>query len=293
MSNQDRSARLRDACTFLFTPGDQPQRIATALHLETDVLILDLEDSVIAANKELAREAIVKVLSEHRSADGPLIVIRVNGFCSPEFELDVRAALSLNVDAIMVPKYIPGAESENMDAAIAAIERELGQTDLLQVIPLIESTVGVLKLISASTLPKRVLRLAFGAADLYADLGVSFSESGANSAFAMASLVMASVNSELAAPIDSPHFEIDDDLGLQRSSLFARDMGFGGKLCIHPKQLEIISHSFTRDTSDQNWATRVIEKWEQRNTDKGAIAFDGSLIDEAMIKRARQILSSM
>lgn len=293
MSYEDRGRNLSEARSFLFTPGDQPERIAKALQLKTDAVIIDLEDSVSSENKELARKAIVKPLSGHKSEIGPLVVIRVSAFSSPEFVLDLKVALSLNVDGIMLPKFIPGTDTENVDEAIATMEVEVGRTNLLPVIPLIESTVGVLKLLSVSSFPKRVIRLAFGAADLYADLGVTYCESGPNSIFAMASVVMASVGCGLASPIDSPHFKIEDDLGLRTSSLFARDMGFGAKLCIHPKQLEIVSTSFERALGDKEWATRVMEKWDQRSTRKGAILVDGFLIDEAMIKRARQILSLM
>jgi citrate lyase subunit beta/citryl-CoA lyase len=291
MSYEDQSRSLSEARSFLFTPGDQPERIVKALKLKTDAVIIDLEDSVSDQNKELARKSIVEPISEHRVTGGPLVVIRINAFSSPEFALDLKVALSLNVDAIMLPKFVPGSEAESVDKAITAMELELGRANLLPVIPLIESTVGVLNLISVSSFPKRVIRLAFGAADLYADLGVTYSESGPNSSFAMATIVMASVNCGLSSPIDAPHFEIEDDLGLETSSFFARDMGFGAKLCIHPKQLEIVATSFKRNLDEKKWATRVIEKWNQRSTGKGAILVDGFLIDEAMIKRARHILS--
>ena len=293
MSYEGQDLSLSEARSFLFTPGDQPERIVKALQLKTDAVIIDLEDSVSAQNKELARKSIVKPIDEHRVTGGPLVIIRINAFSSPEFALDLKVALSLKVDAIMLPKFVPGSEAESVDKAIETMEQEFGRPNLLPVIPLIESTAGVLKLISVSSFPKRVIRLAFGAADLYADLGVTYSESGANSIFAMATIVMASVNCDLASPIDAPHFKIEDDLGLETSSLFAKDMGFGAKLCIHPEQLAIVASSFKPNLNEKKWASRVMEKWDQRSADKGAILVDGFLIDEAMIKRARHILSIM
>lgn len=291
MSYEDRGQILRQARNFLFTPGDQPERIAKALRLKTDVVIIDLEDAVRKENKEFARRAMVQPITENRTATGPLVVIRTNTFSSPEFVEDLKIAFALDIDAIMLPKFIPGAAAQKIDEGIAAVEVELGRQDLLPVIALIESTVGVLNLLSVPSFPKRVVRLAYGAADLYADLGVTYSETGPNSNFAMASMVMASVNCGLASPIDSPHFDVEDDVGLRANSLFARDMGFGGKLCIHPKQLEIVATAFEPSWSDQEWATGVMEKWNQRSGNIGAILVDGSLVDEAMVKRARQILS--
>jgi citrate lyase subunit beta/citryl-CoA lyase len=291
MSYQDRGQLLRQARTFLFTPGDQPERIVKALKLKTDAVIIDLEDAVSEANKAVARNAIVAPIHENRSEAGPLIILRTNAFASPEFAEDLKMAFELNVDAIMLPKFIPGTPAQSVDENITAVEVKLGRQDLLPVIALIESTVGVLNLLSVSSFSKRVVRLAYGAADLHADLGVTYSNTGANSGFAMASLVMASVNCGLAAPIDSPHFDLEDEVGLRATSHFARDMGFGGKLCIHPKQLEIVATSFERSQSDQVWATQVMDNWNQRSENSGAILVDGSLVDEAMVKRARQILS--
>jgi citrate lyase subunit beta/citryl-CoA lyase len=290
MTEKERGVLLSQAHTFLFTPGDQPERIAKAFQLKTDAVIIDLEDAVRKENKEFARKAILQPITENRSINGPLVVIRTNAFSSPEFPEDLKIALTLNVDAIMLPKFIPGPEAEKIDEVITAAEVAFARLNLLPVIALIESTVGVLNLLTISSFPKRVIRLAFGAADLYEDLGVTYTATGPNSILAMASIVMASVNCGLASPIDSPHFEVEDELGLQENSLNARDMGFGGKLCLHPKQLEIVGDCFERGHCEQTWATRVMEKWSQNSGGKGAILVDGSLVDEAMVKRARQIL---
>ena len=289
MPSDTADARLNQARTFLFTPGDQPERIAKALHLAVDVLIIDLEDAVRSENKEAARISMAKAIKENRSENGPLVFLRTNEISSPEFSLDVRAALSANVDGIMLPKFSAGAYAEKADHLISQ-EESLNKSKTLPVIGLVESSAGILSLLNSTKLPARVKRLGFGAADLYADLGISYSAQGPNSDFAMATLVMSSVNHKLAAPIDSPHFSVDDEVGLRESSKRAFAMGFGGKLAIHPKHLDLIAQSFAVSKSDQDWAQRVIAQWSDRETTKGAILIDGSLVDEAMVKRARQIL---
>ncbi len=282
-------ARLNQARTFLFTPGDQPERIAKALHIAVDVLIIDLEDAVRFENKEAARSSMAKAIKENRSESGPLVFVRTNEISSPEFSLEIKAALAANVDGIMLPKFSAGDYAEKADHLISQ-EEALTKSKTLPVIGLVESSTGVLSLLNSTKLPARVKRLAFGAADLYADLGISYSAQGPNSDFAMATLVMSSVNHKLAAPIDSPHFSVDDEAGLRESSKRAFAMGFGGKLAIHPKQLDLIAQSFAVSKSDEDWAKRVINQWSARETTKGAILVDASLIDEAMVKRARQIL---
>lgn len=290
MDKTGRKSRLLSARTFLFVPGDQPERILKALRANTDAVIIDLEDSVKPESKIFARTEIVAPIKENRSATGPLILIRTNEATSDEFLEDLKVALHLQVDAIVLPKFSPGTSAVKVDQIISKVEIELNESHTMPVIGLIETSTGVLNLLNSSVIPDRVKRLAFGAADLYADLGVTYQATGPNTDLAMAALVLASAHSGLGAPIDSPHFTIADTQGLRERSLFANKIGFGGKLCIHPDQLTIVAESFEANADEKDWATRVIERWNKRDQKSGAILVDGSLVDEAMVKRAKQIL---
>lgn len=281
---------LLSARTFLFVPGDRPERIVKALNAKTDAVIIDLEDAVRAENKSAARVGMIAPIMENRSTAGPLVLIRVNEVTSAEFVADFKVALQLKVDAIVLPKFSPGTSAAEADQIISKLENEHKVNVPMPVIGLIESTAGVLNLLNSSKIPDRVKRLAFGAADLYADLGVTYQATGPNTDLAMAALVLASANSKLGAPIDSPHFEVADLQGLQERSLFANKIGFGGKLCIHPDQLATVEESFQASVDEKDWAARVIERWNAREEKSGAILLDGSLVDEAMVKRAKQIL---
>lgn len=290
MDQAGHKSPLLSARTFLFVPGDQPERILKALQAKTDAVIIDLEDAVRPENKVAARAGLIPLLTPNKFNTSPLILIRTNDANSDEFTEDLKVALNLKVDAIVLPKFSPGASAVRADEVISKIEAGVGQTQPVSVIGLIESTEGILNLLSSSKIPDRVKRLAFGAADLYADLGVTYRASGPNTDLAMAALVLASVHSNLGAPIDSPHFKIADSQGLQVRSRFASEMGFGGKLCIHPDQLAIVEESFKDNLNERDWATRVIERWSDRDQKLGAILLDGALVDEAMVKQAKRIL---
>jgi len=290
MDQAGHKSPLLSARTFLFVPGDQPERILKALQAKTDAVIIDLEDAVRPENKASARAGLASLLSENRSATGPLILIRTNEATSAEFPEDLKIGLQIKVNAIVLPKFSPGASASQADEIISDLEREFKQEHPLSVIGLIESTAGVLNLLSSAAIPKRIKRLAFGAADLYADLGVTYRPSGPNTDLAMAALVLASAHSQLGAPIDSPHFTIADSQGLREQSLFASEIGFGGKLCIHPDQLAIVEESFKANVNERDWATRVIERLSDRDQKLGAILLDGALVDEAMVKQAKRIL---
>jgi len=287
MDSVERKKRIRAASTFLFVPADQPDRIAKALKSESDAVIIDLEDAVRSENKVRARTALEL---PPMPVAAPLIFLRVNAYGSPQFEQDVLKALELKVDGIILPKFVPGESAIVADQALTRLEVASGTELALPVIGLIETTAGVLALLNSSNIPARVERLAFGGADLYTDLGISFSTAGPNTDLAMAALVMASVHAQLGSPIDTPHFTLGDEIGLKARSEYAAAMGFGGKLCIHPNQLQIVSASFATKKEESEWAQRVLERWNERDQSSGALLLDSKLIDEAMVKRARQIL---
>jgi len=287
MDSVERKKRIRAARTFLFVPADQPDRIAKALNSESDAVIIDLEDAVRSENKVKARTALEL---PPMPVTAPLIFLRVNAYGSPEFEQDVLKALELKVDGIILPKFVPGQSAIAVDQTLTRLEASSGTEVALPVIGLIETTAGVLALLNSSNISARVERLAFGGADLYTDLGISFSAAGPNTDLAMAALVMASVHAQLGSPIDTPHFTLGDEKGLKERSEYAASMGFGGKLCIHPNQLQIVSASFAAKKEESEWAQRVIERWNERDQSSGALLLDSKLIDEAMVKRAKQIL---
>jgi len=287
MNSEERKRRIRAARTFLFVPADQPDRIAKALKSESDAVIIDLEDAVRSENKVKARTGLEL---PPRPVATPLIFLRVNAYGSPEFEQDVLKALELQVDGLILPKFVPGQSAIAADQALTRLEVASGTEVTLPAIGLVETTAGVLALLNSSGIPARVERLAFGGADLYTDLGISFSAAGPNTDLAMAALVMASVHAQLGSPIDTPHFMLGDEIGLKARSEYAAAMGFGGKLCIHPNQLQIVSQSFAVKEDESEWAQRVIDLWNERDQSSGALLLDSNLIDEAMVKRAKQIL---
>lgn len=281
---------LLSAHTLLFVPGDRPERIAKALNTKTDAVIIDLEDAVRPENKNAARVKMVAAIMENESVNRPLTLIRTNEVTSAEFVEDFKVALQLQVDAIVLPKFSPGTSATEADMIILKLENEHKVNAPISVIGLIESTSGVLNLLNSSKIPDRVKRLALGAADLYADLGVPYQATGPNTDLAMAAMVLVSANLKLGAPIDSPHFRIADLQGLQERSLFAKKIGFGGKLCIHPDQLAIVEKCFQANVDEKNWAKQVIKCLNDREEKTGVFLLDGSLVDEAMVKRAKQLL---
>jgi citrate lyase subunit beta/citryl-CoA lyase len=221
-----------------------------------------------------------------------LILARVNPFGSTDFAVDVDAAIDGRVDGIVMPKFVPGQPAIEMDAALNAIEAGRAGADRMPLIGLVESAAGLLGLSAPTEFPSRVKRLAFGAADFYADLRISYHPSGIHTDLAMATLVIASAAQGLPAPLDSPHFSIGDDVGLGTAVGRARERGFGGSLCIHPNQVAPVNAGFAASEDERAWAVKVLAAWNDPSS-AGAIRVGDELIDEAMVRRARQIIAQV
>ncbi|MDQ1561181.1 MAG: citrate lyase subunit beta / citryl-CoA lyase [Actinomycetota bacterium] len=281
--------RISVARSFLFVPGDRPDRVGKALGSGADAIIIDLEDAVRPEVRPYARSVIRELGEQPGVPSQPLILVRVNPFGSTDFAKDVEAAIDGRVDGIVMPKFIPGQAATEMDAALSAIESSRAGADRMPVIGLVESAAGLLGLSAPTGFPSRVKRLAFGAADFYADLRISYHPSGIHTDLAMAALVVASAAQGLPAPLDSPHFSIGDDVGLETAVGRARERGFGGGLCIHPNQIALVNAGFAASEDERAWAVKVLAAWDGPSS-AGAIRVGDELVDEAMARRARQII---
>lgn len=273
--------RVAEAVTALFVPGDRPDRFAKAAAAEPDLVIIDLEDAVAPDAKHAALKAVVAALSE---ASSPLeAMVRMNAPGSASHATEREALLRLAATGtsgllgVMLPKAASPDAVSAFTAALAA-----ARTPSLAVIPLIESARGVARSLELASVPG-VTRLAFGALDFTLDVAAALDSATVD--YARAQLVLASRAAGIAAPLDSPSTEIGDIQAVLASAIAARDMGFGGKLCIHPVQLAPVHRAFSPSAAEIDWAQRVI------GAEGGAVQLDGRMVDRPLVERARRILA--
>ncbi len=262
--------------SYLFVPGNRPERFGKAAACGAGAVIVDLEDSVPPAEKRTARAA---VCSWMRETDGAAWV-RVNGTETEFFEADLRALAGMPLLGLVLPK----AESADELRRVAAI---LGARPM-PVIPIIESAVGLWKALEIAQGP-RTARLAFGSADFQLDTGIR----GEDEALLLArsQLVFASRIARVAPPIDGITVQIDDTVQLERDVAHARSLGFGAKLCVHPVQIAAVERAFAPGEDEIRWARAVVDAYERAAG--SAVRLDGKLIDLPVIDRARQLLDSV
>jgi len=259
------------ARSYLFVPGDRPERYAKALASGADAVIVDLEDAVPPERKENARAALAAWLSPAHP-----VVVRINAADTAWHRDDLLACRHPGVAAVMVPKA---------ERADVLAELDLDEVPLL---PLIESAAGFEQLRAIAAV-RGVQRLAFGAIDFQLDMAMRASYD--ELIHFRSQIVLASRLAGLAAPIDSPSVAIDDASEVEREARAARRLGFGAKLCIHPRQLDAVHRSFEPSAQEQAWAHDVLAL--AAASGGAAVALDGKMIDKPVILRATAILAEV
>lgn len=254
--------------SYLFVPGDRPERFGKALTTNADRVIIDLEDAVAPDRKDAARQFVENWLSTDRP-----VVLRINAPDTPWFARDLALAKHPGVAAVMLPK------TERPEHAEA-----LGSQAV--VIALIETAVGFANVRSIA-LAGNVRRLAFGGIDFQLDMGMRATFD--DLVHFRSEIVLASRLANLPPPIDSPSVALDNSGDVEWEAQRARRLGFGAKLCIHPRQVDVVNWSFSPTEAELSWARRVVEISEASRG--AAVALDGKMVDRPVLLRAQAILS--
>lgn len=284
--------RLR---TVLFVPGDRPDRVDKAYSSGADGVVVDLEDAVAATAKAQARDLAAAAIRDRRDR-GCLVAVRVNAADTglQDADLDALAAALPALDAVVVPKAASPTDVIRVAHRLAQLERAAGiACGRVALLPVIESAAGVLAAESVAAAHDRVRTLVFGPADLSLQLGVTPTADGIELLHARSRLVLAAAATGRAAPLDGPYFALDDTEGLARSAALARRLGFGGKVVIHPRQIDVTRAAFEPTAAELAWARDVDEAFtlaERRGVSSIRLA-DGTFVDYPVAHRARELLA--
>lgn len=275
---------------MLFVPGDSERKLAKALATTADVVIIDLEDAVAPSSKGHARRITSDVLRGER---GRPVAVRINALGTDEHLDDLAAIGMLAPDIIMLPKC-SGREdvvrlADQLAVLEAAARRPSGATAIL---PLVTETAAALLNMDYRGTGDRLCGLGFAGEDLSADLGVAPRDSsGLTSLLAHARGQIAIAAAAAGVPaVDTPFPDPNDEEGLLRETRDAAAMGFGGKMCIHPAQVNIVQKLLRPDATTLEWADAVIRAFADAPGD-GVTLLDGRMIDRAHLRLAMRYLA--
>jgi citrate lyase subunit beta / citryl-CoA lyase len=270
--------------TYLFVPGPEERKVHKALTSGADAVILDLEDAVPPAEKDAARSTVASLIADIGAEQAPDVWIRING-AEPEFSADLDGIDWRRVAGAVLPK---AEDASKIDRLARAGARRL--------LPLIESAAGLDHIRSLARASERVERLAIGTYDLALDLGLHAIDNPDDSELIWqlrGQLVVQSRVLNLAPPIDGVFPAFHNDEGLRRACTRAHQLGFGGKLLIHPNQLAAAREIFGLSSKRVEQARAIVAAYEAAEREgRGAIQVDGHMVDRVMVDRARALIES-
>ena len=276
--------------SLLFAPGNHARRVEKALSLAADGVILDLEDAVAISEKVATRPIVVEAFNKPRTGK---LYVRVNAMSTDWCYGDITAVVRPGLDGIILPKVEHAHELQTADWLIANLERQhglsVGQIDL---IPIIETALGISRLAQICGSGTRTRRLAFGAGDFTLDMGMVWSSSEAELLPFRSACVMESRAAGLEPPMDTVWADLRDPDGFVASAKHAAALGFQGKMCIHPDQIFPCNAAFTPDEATIAQAKRVVTAFEKAEAEGlASIQLDGQFIDYPIVARARRVLA--
>ena len=275
---------------MLFLPGNTPNIIMNADVLGSDSVILDLEDAVAPDQKDAAR---ILVRNALKTMDFGLceIIVRINPISSGLWKEDLEEIIPHRPAVIMPTKIGESGDVEQIAAYIGKIEEQAGiPVGTTKIMPLIETARGVENSFHIAEADPRVCAIFIGCEDLTADLCCERTAEGNEVFYARSRIVCAARAAGIDA-YDTPFTDINDKDGLRKDARFAKGLGYTGKACISPRQVDIVNEVFSPSEEDILYAKRVFQAIEEgKRIGRGAVALDGKMIDKPIVNRARHVL---
>jgi len=265
--------------SWLFTPATRPDRFANAAAAGADVAILDLEDAVAPKDKTAARTTALQYLTD-APGESARHALRINGLDTQAgiADLDALLASRATPDFLVLPKTDSAGHLQILDRLLTAAGKNI------QLIGMIESARGLAEVEAIAFATPRLAGLLFGAADMAADLGAACAWQPL--AFARSRLIAACALAGVT-PIDSPFFELRDEVGLKQEVATAVALGFTAKAAIHPAQIAAINTALTPSVEAVAKARAILSE-----NAKGVGSIDGQMIDQAIARKAHQTLAA-
>lgn len=283
---------MKPVRSLLFAPGDRPDLIGKAAASGADAIIVDLEDAVAVDRKPEART----IVRDTELPTGVEVLVRVNAEDTGLLYDDLAVAIRPGVAGIVVPKAESAASMTRLDGAVTALEAARGLAPgSVDLVPLVESALGVRNAYDVLTAADRVRAVLFGSGeqgDLVADLDCEWTPEGTALLHARSQVLLAARAAGLSEPLDAVFMDFRNDDALRVECELARRLGYVGKCAIHPRQVAVIHEVFTPDADVVAGQERILKAFEEAEAQGlASISVDGRMVDYAVARRARAILA--
>ncbi|KQL48432.1 hypothetical protein AN963_01055 [Brevibacillus choshinensis] len=290
---------MKQMHTWIFVPGSDPKKLEKVEQLLSDAVIFDLEDAVPAQEKALARRLVKEELQHVPRQGTPARYVRVNAVDTPFFEQDVKGIDGVGLRGVVLPKAEDVQSVARLDALLDQLPGtengvDGGQDRRVEIVPLIESARGLFHAYEIARASKRIKRLMFGSIDFALDIQAELTPEGQELLYARSQLVVVSRAAGIGAPIDAVFPNFRDKDGLIRETQRAKQLGFQGKLLIHPCQIGPVREVFIPSREEIVEAELIVASYQEAlAAGIGSIQVRGRMVDAPVYERAKRVVEEV
>ena len=280
--------------SVFYVPGNNEKMISKAPTIPADIITLDLEDSVPPAEKPKAREMVRENLKLAGSG-GSIVYVRLNNWETLMTNDDLEAVVHEGLSGVCLAKTGSPENVQRLDWKLKELERRRGlPVGSVAIQLLAETAKGVINAYPSAIASKRVNSIIFGAVDYTKDMRVKLTSEGEEQFYARAHVAVAARAAGCIA-IDCPFVAFKDTEAFEKSTRFGRQLGYEGRMLIHPSQIEPSHKIYTPAPEDVEWARGVVKVFEEEGLAKGsaAVTYLGKMVDTPVYDNARTILRIM
>jgi len=273
----------------LFVPADKEKMLLKINDLKADVVILDLEDAISLNHKQFARDLVKKHFPNIKKPT----IVRINSLETDEYSLDMQLVAELaafdSFRGIMLPKALSKNTIKQVSNRLQEVEKEAEINKKVPIIPLIESALGIKNAYEIASADERIIRLAFGGVDFVSDIDAQATLDEHELLYARSEIIISSRSAGLDKPIDTVYVNFKDTEGFRSNCSYVKSLGFGGKLLIHPLQVNTANQVFSPSKVEVEEAREIIDN-VKANEHLGTFQLNGKMVDKPVIEKAKRIL---
>jgi citrate lyase subunit beta/citryl-CoA lyase len=280
--------------SVFYVPGNNEKLVSKAPSIPADIITLDLEDSVPPAEKPKAREVTRENL-KNAGSGGSIVYVRINNWETEMTNDDCEAVVHEGLSGICLAKCGGPEHVIRLDWKLEELERRRGlEIGSIAIQLLIETAKGVINAYPSAIASNRVNSLIFGAVDYTKDMRVKLTSEGEEQYYARAHTPVAARAAGCVA-IDCPFVAYKDTEAFEKSTTFGRQLGYEGRMLIHPSQIEPSHRIYTPSPEDVEWAQGVVKVFEEEGIAKGAaaVSYQGKMVDTPVYENAKTVLATM
>jgi len=277
----------------MYIPGNNPKMVDKAPSIPADIITLDLEDAVPPSEKEVARKLISQKL-EYAASGGSQVYVRLNNWETGMTNDDLEAVVLPGLDGVTLAKTGCADDVKRLEWKLEELEQRRGiPAGTVKISMLLETAKGIINARECCLASKRNVNAIFGAVDYCRDMRVKLTNEAVEQQWGRAITAIAARAAGIVA-IDAPFVSYQDIPAFERNVASGKQMGYEGRMIIHPSQVEPSNRLYAPDPADVEWAHGVVKVFEEEGLAKGkaAVSFNGKMVDTPVYLNAKDILNS-